>query len=170
MIFYINVDGNFTRNTRLVVGGHTTYPLASIKYSIVVSRDVLCIAFMVSALNYIDLYTDNIGNTSLNAPFRENICTVAGPEFGSDGGIPILIARALCGLRIGGATWRSMFPDILSKDGLGYTASKSDKDVRIKREVFPNGKTYYSMILVYVDETMVVSKDTSTDINYLETI
>ena len=43
--------------------------------------------------------------------------------------------------------------------------SKSDKGVWIKREVFPNDKTHYLMILVYANDIMVVSKDTFTAID-----
>ena len=125
---------------------------------------------MLAALNYLHVYATNIGNTYLNVTFQENIWTISGPEFGINKRIRMIIISALYGLKISGALWRSILANTLGKDGLVYTSSEAKKDVWIKREVFPNGKTYYSMILVYVDETMVVSKDTSTDINYLENI
>ena len=38
MIFYIKMDGKFSRKTIFMVDGHTTSPSSSIKYSSVVSR------------------------------------------------------------------------------------------------------------------------------------
>ena len=38
MIFYVNMDGKFTRKAILVADGHTTAPPSSITYSSVVSR------------------------------------------------------------------------------------------------------------------------------------
>ena len=64
----------------------------------------------------------------------------------------------------------SMFYNKLGKYGLWYTPSEADKENWIKREVLTNRKTYYSMILVYVDDILVVSKDTSTAIDYLANI
>ena len=60
--------------------------------------------------------------------------------------------------------------DTLGNDDLGYPSRKSDKDVWIKREVLLIRKMYYLMTLVYVDGIMVVSKDTSTAIDYLANI
>ena len=58
----------------------------------------------------------------------------------------------------------------LSKDGLGYTSSKANKEIWIKREVLQNGKMYYLMILIYVDGVLVVLKYNSTAIDYLAKI
>ena len=51
MIFYINVDGKFTRKAILVVGGHTTAPPSSITYSSVVSRESAGISIILASLN-----------------------------------------------------------------------------------------------------------------------
>ena len=69
MIFDIKMDVNFTRKARFVAGGHTTDPPASITYSSVVSRDSVRIAFMLAALNDLDVFAADIGNAYLNAPF-----------------------------------------------------------------------------------------------------
>ena len=47
----------------------------------------------------------DIGNADLNADFQENVCTIAGPEFGSNAGKHIVITRALYGLKSSGAVY-----------------------------------------------------------------
>ena len=58
----------------------------------------------------------------------------------------------------------------LGKYGLGYTSREANKDAWIKRGFLKTGRTYYLVILVCVDYTMVLSKDTSIVINYLSNI
>ena len=55
MIFSIQMDGKFTRKARFVAGGHTTNPPPSITYSSVVARDTVRIAFVIAALNDLDI-------------------------------------------------------------------------------------------------------------------
>lgn len=78
--------------------------------------------------------------------------------------------RALYGLKPSGASWRAMLAETLGKDGLGYTSTAADKDVWIKKEVLPDGKEYYSMVLVYVDDILCIYKDTSVVIDALASI
>jgi hypothetical protein len=78
------MDGSFTRKARFVAGGHTTETPASLTYSSVVTRDSVRIAFLLAALNDLNVFAADIGNAYLNAPCREKIWTVAGSEFGSE--------------------------------------------------------------------------------------
>jgi len=66
MIFDVKMD--FTRKAIFVAGGHMTNPPSAITYSSVVSRDSVRIAFLLAALNEIDLLATDIGNAYLNAP------------------------------------------------------------------------------------------------------
>ena len=61
MIFDVKMD--FTRKARFVVGGHLTDAPSSVTYSRVVSRDSVCLAFLVAALNGLDVMACDIGNT-----------------------------------------------------------------------------------------------------------
>jgi hypothetical protein len=97
MIFDVKMD--LTRKARFVTGGHLMEPPASITYSSVVSRDSVRIAFLLAALNGLDILACDIGNAYLNAPCREKVWFVAGPEFGSRQGTVIKIVRALYGLK-----------------------------------------------------------------------
>ncbi len=168
MIFDIKMDGKFTRKARFVAGGHTTDPPSSITYSSVVSRDSVRIAFMLAALNDLDLSACDIGNAYLNAPCREKIWTLAGPEFDEDEGEVMIVVRALYGLKSSGAAWRAMFAESLT--GLGYVPTKADPDVWIKPETKPDGTEYYAMILVYVDDCLHIHHNCKTLMDRLNQI
>jgi Reverse transcriptase (RNA-dependent DNA polymerase) len=156
MIFDIKMD--FTRKARFVAGGHTTDPPTSLTYSSVVSRESVRIALLVAALHDVDVCAADVGNAYLNAPCREKIFTIAGPEFQSESGRVMIIKRALYGLKSSGAAWRNMLATSLTD--LGYTSSLADPDVWTKPNVKENGYEYYEMILVYVDDILVISHDT----------
>jgi hypothetical protein len=68
MVFDIKVD--FTRKARFVAGGHKAEAPKSITYSSMVSRDSIRIAFLLAALNEVDILAANIGNAYLNADCR----------------------------------------------------------------------------------------------------
>ena len=95
MIFDVKID--FTRKARFVAGGHMTEAPASLTYSSVVSRDSVKIAFLIGALNELDVMACDIGNAYLNAPCREKIWFVAGPECGQLNGKVCKLVRALYG-------------------------------------------------------------------------
>jgi hypothetical protein len=112
MIFDVKMD--FTRKARYVAGGHMTDPPVSITYSSVVSQDSVRIAFVLAALNDINVLATDIGNAYLNAHPRERVYTTAGPEFGPElQGKHVLIVRALYGLKsmvlLGDRIYRTLF-------------------------------------------------------------
>ena len=127
MIFSIKMDWKFTRKARFVAGGDKTNPPVGITYSSVVARDTVRIAFLIAALNDLDVMSCDIGNTYLNVPCREKIWCEAGIEFGSDKGKVLKIVRALYGLKSSGASWRKMVATSLID--LGYFPSKADPDL-----------------------------------------
>ncbi len=57
----------------------------TLSHSSVVSQESMKIAFLIAALNGLDITSCNIGNAYLNAPCREHIWFVAGPECGVRG-------------------------------------------------------------------------------------
>ena len=153
LVFDVKMD--FTRKARFVANGSTTEAPASITYSSVVSRDSVRLAFLIAALNDLDIMSCDIGNAYLNAPCREKIWFKAGIECGEDKGKVMIITRALYGLKSSGAAWRSMFADSLRK--MGWVPTRVDPDVYRRRNVNENGEAYYELLLVYVDDCMVVS-------------
>jgi hypothetical protein len=137
MIFDIKMD-NLTRKARFVAGGHTTNKPESLTYSSVVSRESVRIAFLLAALNGLEVCTADVGNAYLNATCRERIWTLAGPEFGSDSGSVMIVKRALYGLKSSGAAWRALFASSL--EAMGFVNTLADPDFRIRPAVYNNFK------------------------------
>jgi hypothetical protein len=80
LIFDIKMD--FTRKAHFVAGGHVTDPPSSITFASVVSRDSVRLAFLIAALNDLDILSADIGNAYLNTKTTERVHTVCGLEFG----------------------------------------------------------------------------------------
>lgn len=80
MIFDVKCD--LIRKARFVAGGHWTEASSQLTYSSVVTRESIRIAFLIAALNELDILAADVGNAYLQAPAREQVHTTAGPEFG----------------------------------------------------------------------------------------
>ena len=155
IVFDVKMD--FTRKARFVAGGHTTEAPNSLTYSSVVSRESVKIAFLIAALNELDIMACDIGNAYLNAPCREKIWFVAGPECGPDTqGMVCKLVRALYGLKSSGAAWRAMFSAFIV-NGLKFSPTRADPDVYIRKNYRDGGRPYYEYLLVYVDDVLVIS-------------
>jgi hypothetical protein len=163
MIFDLKLD--LTRKARFVAGGHMTDPPTSLTYSSVVSRDSVRLAFLIAALNDLDILSADIGNAYLNAQTKEKVHTICGPEFGPQylGRIAV-IHKALYGLKSSGVAWRSKFAGTLldlqftsSLLDLQFTSSLADPDVWFRPAIKPNGEACYEYIFVYVDDILVLS-------------
>jgi hypothetical protein len=144
MIFDIKMD-DLTREARFVAGGHMTETPTLITYSSVVSRESVCLAFLLAVLNDLDVCMADVGNAYLNADCREKIWTIAGPEFGSDAGKVMIIKKALYGLKSSGAAWRTLFA--LSLEELDFTNTYADPDLWIRPAIDGNYKYYETMDL-----------------------
>ena len=153
MIFDVKMD--LTRKARFVAGGHLTETPASITYSSVVSRDSVRLAFLIAALNDLEIIACDVGNAYLNAPCREKVWFVAGPEFGSRQGMVVKIVRALYGLKSSGASWRAMFNTSILE--MGFEPIIADPDAYRRASAKPDGFKYYEYLLVYVDDVLIIS-------------
>ena len=80
LIFDVKID--FTRKARFVAGGHTKEAPPAITYSRVVLRDSVRLAFMLTALNGLDIVSCDLENAYLNATNREKIWFEGGIECG----------------------------------------------------------------------------------------
>jgi Reverse transcriptase (RNA-dependent DNA polymerase) len=105
MIFDFKMD--LTRKARLVANGHETEVPSESTSSTVVTRDSVRIAFLLAALNGLDVLSGDVQNAYINADSKENLyIEKAGPEFGPGFiGRPCMIVRALDGLKSSGARW-----------------------------------------------------------------
>ncbi len=126
MIF--DVKMTLEMKARYVAGGHQTEPTKDITFASVVSRDSIRIAFLVAALNDLDVLSADISGAYLNANAAEKVYTIAGKEFGPEKeGRVVVITRALYGLRSSGKAWRDHMAATLRDHG--YTSCKADPDV-----------------------------------------
>jgi len=139
-------------------GLHMTEAPTSLTYPSVVSRDSVKIAFLIAALNDIDILACGIKNACLDAGCRERIWFEAGPECGELRGKPCKLVRALCGLKASGAAWRAMFSHFIQED-LKFTPTRIDPDVYMRKNFNAHNQPYWEYLLVYVDDVLALSHD-----------
>lgn len=156
MIFDVKMVG-LVRKARFVAGGHKTDPPVESVYSSVVTRESVRIMFLIAALNGLEILGADVQNAYINAKTAEKVYTTAGPEFGSNQGRPVVIVRALYGLKSSGARWRDHLASILK--GIGFQNSKADPDVWMRKAINSNGLKYYEYALCYVDDILVISHE-----------
>ena len=165
MVFDVKLD--LTRKARFVAGGHQTDPPKESVYSSVVSKDSVRIAFTLAALNDLDILSADVQNAYLNAPTKEKVYTTAGLEFGaSKVGQPVLIVRALYGLKSSGARWHEHMAKTLRE--AGFESSKADPDVWMRKATKPDGFQYYEYVLCYVDDVLATSANPHGIMDYLK--
>ena len=97
----------------------------------------------------------NIQNAYLTADCREKIWTRAGPEFGSESGMIMLIRKALYGLKSSGAAFRAHLAETLYD--IGFVPTQADPDVWHRPAVKEDGFEYYEYVLCYVDDILAIS-------------
>ena len=110
--------------------------------------------------------TCDIQNAYLTANCCEKIWTYAGPEFGSEHGQPMIIRKALYGLKSSGVAFRAHLAETLHD--IGFKPMKADPDVWIRPAVKPGGTEYYEYIMCYVDDILSVSHDAKSILQSLQ--
>ena len=166
MIFDVKMGENFRRKARFVAGGHTTETPMSLTDSSVVSRDSVRIILLIGALNRLQVMACDIQNAYLTANCHEKIWTYAGPEFGSEHGQPMIMKKALYGLKSSGAAFRAHLVETFHD--IGFKPTKTDPDVWIHLAVKPDGSEYYEYIMCYVDDILSVSLDAKSILRSLQ--
>ena len=157
MVFDVKMD-SFARKARYVAQGNMTEAPATLTYASVVSRESVRIALTLAALNDLEVKTADIANAYLQAPVTEKISVRCGPEFGPDEGKMAILVRALYGLCSAGAAFRNHLADCMTT--LGYKSCLADQDLWMKASTRPDdGFEYYTYVLLYVDDVLVVSHD-----------
>ena len=68
--------------------------------------------------------------------------------------------RALYGLKSSGAAFHAHLAECMRS--MGYTSCRGDNDLWMKPEIDPDGYKYYSYIICYVDDVLVVHHDAMT--------
>ena len=77
MIFDIKME-DFHHKARLVAGGHATKAPATLTYTSVMSRETVCIALLLAALNDINIWATDVLNAYITAPCHKKIWTTLG--------------------------------------------------------------------------------------------
>ena len=123
-----NVKMNLTRKSRYMAGGHITYPTSSTTYASVVSREIVRIVSIVSALNELDILSENIQNSYLNADTKWKKIIYSGDEYKYDQGKVVVIMRDLYGSKTSSSAWRNNLAEVL-RNYKGFTSSPTYPDV-----------------------------------------
>ena len=162
-----DVKMTLRRKARYVAGGHLVGDPGVSTFASVVSRDSVRIGFLIAALNGLDILAGDIQNAYLHAPSLEKNYFYAGPEWGANEGRVILIIRALYGQKSAGAAWRAHLADTICSK-MKFTSSLADPDVWYKANTKPNGDKYYTYILVYTDDVLIIDTDPSRYMDQLK--
>ena len=163
-----DVKADFTRKARYVAEGYRTDPPAALCYASVVSRESVRLAFLIAALNDLDVLAADLGNAFINSPCAKKIYIKCGPEWGPEmNGRLAKVVRALYGLKSSGAAWRAHLAEILH-DNLGFKPCRADNDVWLRQALKPNGEKYYEYVLVYTDDILAVSLQPDKILCYLD--
>ena len=116
------------------------------------------IALTYAALNDIDICAADIQNAYLQAPSSEKYYIICGAEFGLENvGKRALIRRALYGGKSAGRDFRNHLRECM--DFLGFSSCRADPDVWMRPAVKSDGSKYWEYVLLYVDDTLVVSEN-----------
>ena len=137
MMFDVKLSENFRRKARFVAGGHTKLTPAFLTYSSVVSTDSLIIAFLLAALNGVEVKSCNIQNAYLSADCLEKWYTVAGADLGEEQDTVMIIRRELYGICSSGKSFRLFIANHLWESGFRLT--EGDTDVHIRTPITPDG-------------------------------
>jgi hypothetical protein len=157
MVFDVKME-DFRRKARLVAGGHMTKAPPTITYASVVSQETVRLALTIASLNDLEVKVGGVLNAYITAPITKKLWTILGPEFGPNAGKTAIIVRAMYGLKSAGAAFRAHLASFMQQ--MGYSSCKADPDLWMKEELRPDDNfKYYSYILVYVDDILVVHHD-----------
>ena len=155
MIFDAKIGENLRRKACLVAGAHTTDAPVTLTYSSVVSRDSVRIALTIAALNRLEVMACDIQNAYLTADCREKIWTRAGPEFGSESGMIMLIRKASYRLKSSGAPFHAHLAETLHD--IGFVPTCADPDIWRRPAAKEDGIEYYEYVLCYMDDILAIS-------------
>ena len=101
------------------------------------------------------------------APFIEKIWTVLGREFGEYSGRKSIVVSALYGLMSAGYAFRNLLVDWTHH--LGLFPFPADLYLWMKNKVIPDdGFNYYTYVIIYVDNVMVMNHDTETVLSRID--
>ena len=154
LIFDVKMD--LTRKARYEAGGHLVNPHYSMTYASVVSHDSVRLAFLIVAVNELDILSGDIQNAYSNDQTKEKLFFYAGDECKNDQGV--IIVTDLYGFKSNSLAWRNHISDLLGNH-LGFQSSLADLDVGFNTETYKTWNEYYTYFLVNVDDLLIFYRD-----------
>ncbi len=123
---------------------------------------------MLAALNDLEVMSADIQGAYLNAPCKEKVYTICGPEFGRDNiGRVAIIEKALYGLKTSAFAWREHLSETLCS-ALQFSPCYADNDVWMRPAVKKSGLKYYELVLVHTDDLLCLSEHPELILNQLD--
>ena len=145
---------DFCHKARLVAGGHMIKTPAMLTYANVVSREPVRIALLLAALIDVDIWATDVLNAYITMPCCKTNWTTLGREFCADCGRKAIVVWALYGLEFSSAAFRVHLAGCMQE--MGYCSCPTEPDLCLKEQTDKKGRQYYSYILCYVDDLLVV--------------
>ena len=135
-----------------------TEPLATTTYARIVSRETVRITLTLASLNDFPVKVADIRNSYTMATVTEKIWTVLGPKLCENAGRSSIVVQAHYGLKSAGAAFWNHLADCMHN--LGFQPCPDNLDLWMKPIVMPeNIFNFYTYVLIYVDDMMVVHHD-----------
>ena len=160
--FVFDVKFDLRRKARLVAGGHLTKQVFNdAPYSGIASLKSIRTCIFLGQLNGLSMCAADVGNAYLEAKTNEKLFIIAGDKFGALAGHTLIVHKALYGLRTSGARWAEKLADSLR--ALGFSPSYADPAIWMREQ-----SDHWEYIGVYVDDLLIMSKDTDAIIKTLE--
>ncbi len=151
LIFDCKFDGR--RKCRLVLGGHRTPDVPPEEtYSGVIAMETVRTAFVLGAINNLDVCAADISTAFLHGKTREKVYIIAGPEFGKDAGKRLIVDRSCYGLKSSPARFHERLSQRLRE--MGFRPSKADFDLWMRSK-----GDHYEYLATYVDDLLVFSRE-----------
>ena len=149
--FDVKFDGR--RKVRLVAGGHKAQKVPREEiYSGVVSMEIIRTAFVLAALNGLDVGAEVVSTSFLYGKTREKVYVIIGNEFGENKGKRMSIDKELYGSASSAVRFHETFLSTLRD--MNFTPCRADHDLWMR----DNGD-HLEYIATYVDDLLVFSKD-----------
>ena len=126
LVFDPKVDN--TRKVWYMAGGHLINIPTHITYSIVVSRNTICIGFLMAKMNRLYIISGDIQNFFLEALTQDKVLFYADEECKSDKYIVFLFIRTLYGLKSSALQFSNYLVETLGNK-LGFKSSPTDTDL-----------------------------------------
>ena len=114
--------------------------------------DTIRMAFVLAAMNNLDVCAADISTAFLYGKTREKVYIIAGKEFGNLAGKRMIIDKGLYGLKTSSARFHESLSAKLRK--MGFSPSKADFDLWVR----PMGD-HYEYVATYVDDILTLSRD-----------